>query len=56
MLIGFIGVLFILVLYMIEGGLLKNYNFIKVMMYRDEVIWFVLMNYLVDVFVKYVIV
>lgn len=48
--------LFILVFYMIEGGFLKNYNFIKVMMYRDEEIWFVLMNYFVDIFIDYVVV
>ncbi len=45
-------VLFTLASYMIEGGTLKNYNFTKAMMYRDEATWFALMNHLVDVSVK----
>lgn len=54
-LIGFTGAPFTLASYMIEGGPSKNYNFTKVMMYRDEETWFALMNHLVDISIDYVV-
>lgn len=48
------GVFFIVVSYMIEGGFLKNYNKIKVFMYIEFKVWFVLMDKLVDMMIIYV--
>lgn len=53
LLIGFLGVLFILVSYMIEGGLFCNYYNMKVFMYVELKVWFVLMDKLVDMVIIY---
>lgn len=53
-LIGFSGAPFTLASYMIEGGPSKNYNKTKAMMYSQPATWFLLMDKLADMVIRYV--
>ncbi|KGX92622.1 uroporphyrinogen decarboxylase [Pontibacillus halophilus JSM 076056 = DSM 19796] len=53
-LIGFTGAPFTLASYMIEGGPSKNYNKTKAMMYSEPEAWFMLMDKLANMAIRYV--
>ncbi|MEQ6377220.1 uroporphyrinogen decarboxylase [Bacillaceae bacterium S4-13-56] len=53
-LISFSGAPFTLASYMIEGGPSKNYNKTKAMMYSEPKAWFLLMEKLGDMIIRYV--
>ncbi|MFC0523518.1 uroporphyrinogen decarboxylase [Pontibacillus salicampi] len=53
-LIGFSGAPFTLASYMIEGGPSKNYTKTKAMMYSEPKAWFLLMDKLADMTIRYV--
>lgn len=53
-LIGFSGAPFTMASYMIEGGPSKNYHKTKAMMYTDPKAWFLLMDKLADLVIRYV--
>ncbi|MCJ7840410.1 uroporphyrinogen decarboxylase [Lederbergia sp. NSJ-179] len=52
-LIGFAGAPFTLASYMIEGGPSKNYHQTKAFMYREPEAWFLLMDKLADMTIRY---
>ncbi|MBB6454692.1 uroporphyrinogen decarboxylase [Salirhabdus euzebyi] len=52
-LIGFSGAPFTLASYMIEGGPSKDYNKTKALMYGDSANWFLLMDKLEDLVIRY---
>lgn len=55
LLIGFVGVLFMLVFYFVEGGLSCYYVYVKVMMLVELVSWYVLMVKLIDFIIVFLV-